>query len=118
MQKRRITLKTVVRDCLYLNWARPARAVPPPPAPLELEKHDWQGEPHVFVSALLFRHKGLQVSGLPLVSVSYPQLNLRLYARDGEGKPSALLRCVMVPAWVAPSARFIARQPVVPGKFR
>lgn len=118
MQKGRITLKTVVRDCLCLNWAMPSGAVPPPPPPLRLEEHSWRGEPFVFASALLFRHKGLQVSGLPLFRVSYPQLNLRLYARDGEGKPSVLLRCVMVPGWVAPSARLVARQPVVPGRFR
>lgn len=111
-------MRTVVRDCLYLNWAIPARAVPPIPEPLRFEEHPWRGEPHVFASALLFRHDRLQVSSVPFIKVSYPQLNLRLYARDGEGVPSFLLCCAMVPSWVVPSARFVARQPVVPGRFK
>jgi hypothetical protein len=118
LRKGRITLKTVVRDCLYLNWAIPVRAVPKAPEPLRFEEHMWRGEAHVFASALLFRHDRLHVRGVPFFRVSYPQLSLRFYARDGEGVPSVLLRGVMVPSWVAPSARLVAGQPVVPGRFR
>ena len=45
-------LRTTVRDCLYLNWAFPAEALPPPPAPLRYQRHVWQGREHVFASAL------------------------------------------------------------------
>ena len=110
-------LRTVVRDCLYLNWALPASDVPPPPAPLRYEVHGWQGDEVVFASALLFRQERLHLPRIPLVRLSYPQFNLRLYVLDDEGVPSVLFRSVLVPGWVVPSMRVFADQPALSGQF-
>ena len=112
-----MVLRTIVRDCLYLNWALPVSSLPALPEPLRYEKHDWRGEPHAFASALLFRNERLHLAAVPLVRITYPQLNIRLNVLDGEGIPSVFFRCLMVPGWVLPSARYVARQPVASGIF-
>lgn len=111
-------LRTTVLDGLYLNWALPLAEVPAPPSPLRYEVHRWQGGETVFASALLFRQQGLHLPLLPLVRLSYPQLNLRLYVTDGDGVSSVLFRTVLVPGWVVPAARLIGRQPASPARFR
>ncbi len=110
-------LQTVVRDCLYLNWALPAASVPPAPAPLRYEEHGWQGGAVVFASALLFRQERLHLPRIPLLRLSYPQFNLRLYVIDGDGVPAVLFRTVLVPGWVVPSMRVVADQPAQSGQF-
>jgi hypothetical protein len=110
-------LRTVVRDCLYLNWALPASSVPPPPAPLRYEVHDWEEGQAIFASALLFRQDGLHLPKIPLVRLSYPQFNLRLYVIDDDGVPAVLFRSVLVPGWVVPSMRVLADQPAQSGQF-
>src|SRR5260370_31104094 len=95
-------LRTVVRDCLFLNWALPADALPEPPAPLRYQRHAWQGSDHVFASALLFHHDAVRWSAFPLLRVGYPQLNIRLYVLDGAGAPSAPFLPVLMPPGLAP----------------
>lgn len=111
-------LHTVVRDCLYLNWSLPLEALPAAPEPLRYEVHEHEGGAFVFASALLFRHEHLRLESVPGVRLSYPQFNLRLYVTDGEGVPSMLLHCVLVPGWVLPAARWVGRQRVGVGRFR
>src|SRR6202035_544612 len=104
-------LRTTVRDCLFLNWALPAAALPAPVAPLRYQLHSWQGEDYVFASALLFYQEGLHLPALPLLWVSFPQLNVRLYVLDGEGVPAVLFRRMLMPAWLAPGVRLVTGQP-------
>src|SRR4051794_15661183 len=68
-------LRTTVRDCLYLNWALPAEALPVPPKPLRYQIHSWQGRDWVFASALLFHQDSLHFTALPRLRLGYPQLN-------------------------------------------
>jgi hypothetical protein len=110
-------LRTVVRDCLYLNWALPARLLPSPPPPLRYEVLRADGEDRVFVSAVLFRQEGLRLSHLPLARLSYPQFNLRVYVLDGDGVPSVLFWRMLVPLWVVPGARLLGRQPAGGARF-
>jgi hypothetical protein len=105
-------LRTTVRDCLYLNWALPAEAVPAPPAPLRYQYHAWQGQDYVFASALLFYQDALHLPALSFLKVCYPQVNLRLYVLDEEGMPSILVRRMLTPAWVAPGMRLVTHHPV------
>ena len=110
-------LQTVVRDCLYVNWALPASSVPEPPSPLRYEEHRWRDDAVVFASALLFRQDRLHLPRIPLLRLSYPQFNLRLYVLDEDGVPSVLFRSVLVPGWVVPSMRVVADQPAQSAQF-
>lgn len=110
-------LRTTAQDCLYLNWAVPADAAPRLPLPLRYELHREGDADWVFVSALLFRFAGLRPEGLPFPSLSYPQAHLRLYVLDGEGVPSVIFLRMMVPFWVVPVSRLLARQPATVGWF-
>ena len=110
-------LQTVVRDCLYLNWALPAASLSEPPEPLRYEVHRWRDEDVVFASALLFRQDRLHLPKIPLVRLSYPQFNLRSYVIDDDGVPSVLFHTVLVPGWVVPSMRVVADQPAQSGQF-
>ena len=65
-------LRTTVRDCLYLNWALPAEALPPPPEPLRYQRHSWQGRDWVFASALLFHQDSLHLVALPSLRRAWP----------------------------------------------
>jgi len=111
-------LTTVVRDCLYLNWAFPVDALPTPPRPLHFDTVRWNGGTFAFVSALLFRQRGLKLAALPGLRASYPQFNLRFNTTGGSTMPSVLFRAMLVPAWVLPGARWIARQPARAAVFR
>ena len=111
------TVRTVVRDCLYLNWAFPERALPTLPEPLRYEVHVDAEDRLVFGSALLFRHEHLHVAGLPFLRLSYPQLNFRFYVTDHEEVPSIFLHRLLVPHWVVPGSRWLAGQPAVGGRF-
>ena len=104
-------LRTTVRDCLYLNWALPAESLPKPPAPLRYQRHSWQGQDWVFVSALLFHQDSLHLIALPKLRFGYPQLNLRVCVLDEEGVPAVLFRKMLMPVWVAPGVRLITHQP-------
>ena len=114
----KLVLRSVVRDCLYLNWAVPRERLPAPPEPLKLEEHEWEGTTYGFVSALLFRQERLRISGLPVLRISHPQVNLRVYVRDEEGTPAVLFLALLVPAWVAPFAALAARRPVETASFQ
>src|SRR5258708_33241405 len=104
-------LRTVVRDCLFLNWALPADALPEPPAPLRYQRHAWQGRDYAFVSALLFHHDAVRWSAFPLLRVGYPQLNVRLHVLDEDGMPSVWFMRELMPAWVAPGVRLMSHHP-------
>ncbi len=110
-------LRTLARDCLYVNWALPREEAPELPAPLRYEAHRWNDREWVFASALLYRLSGLHLAALRFARVSYPQMSLRLYVLDGEDVPSAFFLRVLVPLWVAPMSRFLSRQPVTPAVF-
>lgn len=110
-------LRTLVRDCLYVNWALPVRWLPTPPPPLNYDRQPWEGEDHAFVSLLLFRQQRLRLSALPLPRLSYPQCNFRFNTCGGESAPSVLLNDMFVPYWVVPGARWVARQPVAAAHF-
>lgn len=105
-------LRTTVRDCLLLNWALPTEALPPLPLPLRYEIHAVRGESRVLATAYLFFHEGFRLAAMPLVRFSYPQFSLGLSIIDGDGVPSVLLRTVLVPRWVLPAAKLVARTPV------
>ena len=110
-------LRTRALDCLYLNWALPRACAPALPPPLRYEIHDWQGAEYVFASALLFRLSGLRLESIPLLRLSYPQMNCRLYVLDEEGLPAVLFRRILVPLWVVPALRMLARQPALAARF-
>lgn len=110
-------LRTLVRDCLYLNWALPVRWLPTPPSPLHYDRQPWQGEDHAFVSLLLFRQHRLRLTTLPLPRLSYPQCNFRFNTCGGDAAPSVLFNNLFVPYWVVPGARWVARRPVAGARF-
>lgn len=118
VKSRGTVLRTVVRDCLHLNWAVPVSSLPPLPESLRYEEHDGGDQCVAFVSALLFRHERLHFAGLPFLKLSYPQFHLRLYVLDHEDVPSVLFHSLLVPHWVLPSARWMGGQPVLAGRFR
>jgi len=111
-------LRSLVQDALYLNWALPAAALPPLPRPLRLDAFiDGDGERRAFASALLFRHRGVRSPLLPFLRVSYPQMNLRLYAHDGDGVPCVVFLDMLMPWWVVPAVRWVAEQPASVARF-
>lgn len=110
-------LKTVARDCLYVNWVVPVAAAPALPEPLRYEQHRWQDRPWVLATALLFRFSGLHPQGVPWPRLSYPQMSLRLYVLDGDDVASVLFVRMLVPLWVVPVARLLGRQPATAGRF-
>ncbi len=103
-------LRTIVRDCLYVNWALPKTSLPRLPEPLTYECHQSESGERAMVSALLFRQTEVQLAPVPLVRLAYPQFNLRFYVTDGEGVPSVVFRSLMVPAWVVPLARLAGQR--------
>jgi hypothetical protein len=111
-------LRTVVKDCLYVNWALPREALPALPGDLRYELHPWTGGLYGFVSALFFRQSGLRFSALPWIRVSHPQLNVRFYVVDGQGVPSVLFHALIVPRWVVPLARVTGQRSLSAGRFR
>ncbi|MDX1644611.1 MAG: DUF2071 domain-containing protein [Thermoanaerobaculia bacterium] len=103
-------LRSEVRDCLFLNWAVPRSELPSPPDPLRYQVHEHDGERWVYLSALLFRQRGVRLATFPWPRLSYPQMNLRFYALDADDVPAVLFRAMWVPAWVVPAVRLIGRQ--------
>ena len=103
-------LETIGRDCLFLNWALPVEAVPELEAPLRYDLHRWRDSDYVFLSAALFRQQVLDIPKVIFPRVSYPQAVLRLCTTDADGVPSFFLCSVLLPAWVLPSVRLVARQ--------
>ena len=110
-------LRSVVRDCLQVNWALPAAALPPPPQPLRYEEHPSPSGARVFVSALFFRQESLHFDSLPWVRLSYPQFNLRICVRDPREMPAVLFHTILVPSWVVPASRLVGRQAAEAGRF-
>ena len=107
-------LHTVIRDCLYLNWAVPRAALPALPEPLRCEEHGEGGRTEAFVSAVLFRQEQLHHELAPFLQLAYPQCNLRLYVRDGDDVASVFFLRMLVPAWVVAGARLLGHQPAAP----
>ena len=112
-----LTFRSVVRDCLYVNWAVPRASLPELPQPLTYEtKTAAEGEVG-FVSAVLFRQHVLRLGGLPIPTFSYPQFNLRAYVRDADDRPAVYFLRMYVPGWVVPGARLVGGQPALPARF-
>lgn len=103
--------ETALADALFVNWAVAPGALPEPPLPLTLDRTLVDGESWAFVTLVLFRQRGLHAAALPWPRLSFPQCNLRLPVRDGEGVASVWLLRELVPAWVVPLARGLGRQP-------
>lgn len=112
-----MVLQTTVRDCLYLNWAIPARSLPSVPEPLRHELHPGKDREWGFASAVLFFQDGLRMQGVPWVRLAYPQANLRFNVLDAEGLPAVYFRRMLVPLWVVPAGRLVARQPTRPARL-
>lgn len=108
--------QTILRDCLYLNWALPLAMAPKLPAELRFDVYDGDRGKVIFASALLFRQQGLHLAALPYPRLFHPQLNLRLYIQDADGVPSVFFVRMLMPAWVAPAA-WVLGQPVAMARF-
>lgn len=109
--------KTALADALYVNWALPVECLPKPPAPLELDRVLERGESFGFATLVLFHQEGLRAAALPWPRFSFPQCNLRLPVRDGDGQPAVWILRELVPAWVVPWARAFGRQPASAAVF-
>jgi uncharacterized protein YqjF (DUF2071 family) len=112
-----LNFRSTVRDCLYVNWAVAADALPRLPGGLRYETRNGPTGEIAFVSTVCFRQHNLRLAGLPLPSFGYPQWNLRAYVRDAEDAPSVYFFRMIVPAWVVPGARLVGGQPVLPGQL-
>lgn len=110
-------LRSRLRECLCLNWVVPVAILPPPPGSLRYELHSFEGSDYVLASALFFRHEEVHPESLPLVKVSFPQLNLRLYVLDDEDAPAVLFAAILVPGWVVPTAVLVGGQPARAARF-
>lgn len=110
-------LETIGRDCLFLNWALPAEALPELAAPLRYDVHARGEDDCVFLSAALFRQQVIDIPNVLFPKVSYPQLTVRLCTLDAEGVPSFFISTVMLPGWVVPSVRLVAGQRARKAKF-
>ncbi len=117
MVQSELRLQTVVRDCLFLNWALRPEDLPEPPEPLRYEVLTGPQGNFVFVSAVLFRQEGMHFTSLPLPRLSYPQCNVRACVLDGDGVPSVWFWRELVPLWVVPGARLIGSQPATSASF-
>ena len=110
-------LRSLVQDALFLNWALPVAALPEPPDALRYQTVEEDGEELAFASAVLFRHRGVRLAHLPLLRLTYPQLNLRLYALDADGVPSVLFLDSLMPWWVGPVVRLVGDGPASVARF-
>ena len=111
-------LQSHIRHCLYLNWALPVDALPALPAPLRYQTCDHEGESFAFVSALFFRHDEARFASLPLLRMSFPQLNLRLCVLDDDDVPAVYFQRLFVPGWALLPIRLLTRQPATSARFR
>jgi len=107
-----VRFETELTDALYVTWCVPAAALPALPSPLSFDTIQREGRTCGFVTLVLFRQTGLRRPRIPWLRLSFPQCNLRIPVRDEERRASILLLRELVPAWVVPIARAIARQPV------
>ncbi len=107
-------LRTVVRDCLYVNWTVEASVLPALPEPLAYELHEGSEGRCALVSTLLFRQTGFRFESFPLVRLSYPQCNVRFYVTDGDGIPAVAFHRLMAPTWVTALARLSGRRELRP----
>ncbi len=104
-------LRTIVRDCLFLNWAFPQRAC-------RRRRHHCATRPTATAARTGF-------SSRPC-SFARPASTCRtcrcrrcpirssicaLYVLDRDGVASVLFWRMLVPAWVVPGARLVGRQP-------
>lgn len=105
-----MVLQTVIQDCLWLNWAVPEASLPALPGPLSYDVCKTEQGGFVFVSALLFRQHGLG-SGKRLPGVSYPQCQLHVCARDGDGIACTWVLGMLLPNLLATSVRWVAGRP-------
>jgi uncharacterized protein YqjF (DUF2071 family) len=112
-----MSFRSLVLDCLYLNWSVPRECLPVLPEPLRYELRGAPGQESGFVSAVLFRQAGLRLGALPIPSLAYPQFNVRSYVLDAEGTPAVFFHRMLVPGWVVPGARLVAGQPALPARF-
>ena len=110
--------ETELTDALYVTWAVPSSALPLLPPSLALDTVSREGRTLGFVTLVLFRQTGLRRPRIPWLRLSFPQCNLRVPVRDSERCASILLLRELVPAWVVPIARAIAKQPVSAGMLR
>jgi len=107
-----VGFETLLVDALYVNWAVPRAELPEPPPPLALDCAIDGDAACGFVTLVLFRQRGLRATQLPFVRLEFPQCNLRLPVRDADRVASVWLVRQLVPAWVVPLGRLVARQPV------
>lgn len=107
-----MVVETVLADALYVNWAVPRERLPSPPSPLRLDCVVDGDETLAFVTLVLFRQRGVHFTRLPWMRLEFPQCNLRLPAHDADRVASIWLLRQLVPAWVVPLGRWVARQPV------
>ena len=76
---------TELTGALYVSWAIPFGALPPLPEPLAADRLPCDGGDVAFVTLVHFRQRGLHAEALPWPRFTYPQANLRICARDGDG---------------------------------
>lgn len=99
--------RTLVQDCLRINWAVPRGLLAEPPKGLRYDVLNDGSAERVMVSALLYR----QESPLPTASLprmNYPQLKVQCCMHDQKGRPTLWVNAVYLPTWLLPSMRIIA----------
>jgi hypothetical protein len=79
--------------------------------------HTHDGAGYVLASMLLFRHEDVHPETLPLVKLSFPQVNFRLYVLDDQDAPSVLFAAILVPRWIVPPAVLVGGQPARAARF-
>lgn len=109
---------TELIDALYVNWAVPVEQLPSPPELLQLDRVIAGGVETGFVTLVLFRQRGLRLAGWPPIELGFRQCNLRLPSRDADRVASIWLLRQVVPAWVVPFGRLVARQPLHAARLR
>lgn len=107
-------MRSILRDCLFLNWALPVDRLPEPPAPLRYQPHLWQGSSYTFASALLC-HRDAPLPGS--VHLGFPQLTLRYTVFDGDSVPALLCQQVVMPLWVVPGMRLLGAPAVTSARL-
>jgi hypothetical protein len=95
----------------------PVTYLPPAPESLRYEIHTHDGAGYVLASILLFRHEEVHPETLPLVKLSFPQLNFRLCVLDEQDAPAVLFAAILVPSWIVPTAVLVGGQPARPARF-
>ena len=113
-----VKLQSHIRHCLYISWALPVDALPTLPEPLRYQTCDHEGESFAFASALFFRHDEARFASLPLLRMSFPQLNLRLCVLADDDVPAVFFQRLFVPGWVLLPIRLLTRQPATRARFR